>query len=305
MGGHLELWVLLSFAAACFQTMRFMLQKVVSTQALTATGATFARFLYSAPLIVLGVGCYVLATGQAVVVPEPARFWLFAASGGIAQVMATVAVVTIFKTRNFAVGITLKKSEVILSVLVGFVVLGDGLSGTAFVAILIGLAGVLFLSPMPQVSGIGWRDIGNRSAGLGLGAGALFAVSAVCYRGASLEIASADAALRAGLTLGAVTSLQLIGMWVWLAWRDHPQIASVWRARRVAVWIGLLSLAGSFCWFFAFTLQAAALVKAVGQVELVLSVLASVLFFGERISARELIGIVLVSGSILLLVLLG
>ena len=44
--------------------------------------------------------------------------------------------------------------------------------------------------------------MGNRSVGLGLGSGMLFAVSAVCYRGASLEIASDDPVIRAGLTLG-------------------------------------------------------------------------------------------------------
>lgn len=305
MVGQIELWVVLSFVAACFQTLRFMLQKVLSTKTLTATGATFARFVYSAPIIVLGVIGYVVAMGQEIVVPRPVIFWLFAAGGGVAQVLATIAVVTLFKSRNFAVGITLMKSEVILSVILGFVLLGDSLGATAFAAILIGVVGVLLLSPAPQASGGSWRDIWNRSVGLGLGAGALFAVSAVCYRGASLEVASSDAALRAGLTLAAVTSLQMTGMWLWLAWRDRPQIASVWRARRIAVWIGIMSLAGSFCWFFAFTLQAAALVKAVGQIELVLSFLASVLFFGERITARELAGMGLLCGSILLLVLLG
>ena len=42
------------------------------------------------------------------------------------------------------------------------------------------------------------------------------------------------------------------------------------------------------------------MVKAVGQIELVLSFLASVLFFGERITARELAGMGLLCGSILL-----
>lgn len=305
MAAHVELWVILSFAAACFQTLRFMLQKVLSTQILTATGATFARFLYSAPIIVVAVACYLIATGQSVVVPNQGKFWIFAASGAVAQVVATIALVTLFKSRNFAVGVTLMKSEVILSVVLGFVLLGDGLGGIALIAILIGVAGVLLLSPPPNTTGFGWREVFNRSVGMGLGAGALFAVSAVCYRGASLEIASTDAALRAGLTLAAVTSMQMVGMWVWLLWRDRPQIASVWHARRVAVWIGLMSLAGSFCWFFAFTLQAAALVKAVGQIELALSLLASVMFFGEKITPRELVGMALLCGSILLLVLSG
>jgi len=62
-------------------------------------------------------------------------------------------------------------------------------------------------------------------------------------------------------------------------------------------------MGGSFCWFLAFTLQNAAYVKALGQVELILSLLASVLFFREKISAREMLGIGLLGVSILALVL--
>jgi drug/metabolite transporter (DMT)-like permease len=143
----------------------------------------------------------------------------------------------------------------------------------------------------------------NPGVALGLGAGILFAISAVCYRGASLEIASEDPFLRAGVTLSAVTASQMLGMALWLAWRDPPQIGAVWRARRVAAWIGVMSMAGSFCWFLAFTLQTAAYVKAVGQVELVLSLLASLFFFGERSTLRELTGMGVLCVSILLLLL--
>lgn len=197
------------------------------------------------------------------------------------------------------------KTEVILSVLVGMLLLGETVEGWALVAVVFGVAGVILLSRPPDFSGSVVSLIGNRSVVLGLGAGALFAVSGVCYRGASLEISSDDALLRAGVTLAAVTLSQMIGMALWLALRDPAQIPAVWRARRVAIWIGILSLAGSFCWFFAFTLQNAALVKAVGQVELVLSLVASVLFFGERSTLRELCGIAVLSGSIVWLVLVS
>ncbi|MGD9295375.1 MAG: EamA family transporter, partial [Roseobacter sp.] len=133
----------------------------------------------------------------------------------------------------------------------------------------------------------------------------LFAVSGVCYRGASLVIPSDDPVTRAGLTLAVVTTIQMLGMGFWL-WRfDAPQIAAVWQVRRVAVWIGLTSLAGSFCWFLAFTLQVAAFVKAVGQVEMVLGIFASTLFFGERIGKREYAGIAVLCGSIVALVLIS
>jgi drug/metabolite transporter (DMT)-like permease len=77
----------------------------------------------------------------------------------------------------------------------------------------------------------------------------------------------------------------------------------VFRAWRVAGWVGVMSMAGSLCWFTAFTLQNAALVKAVGQVELLLSVIAGAVVFGERLSRREMIGMALVSASVLTLVL--
>ena len=75
-------------------------------------------------------------------------------------------------------------------------------------------------------------------------------------------------------------------------------------ARRTAVWMGITGMAGSLCWFTAFTLQNAAYVFAVGQIEVIFSLMASVLFFREKVAAREVLGIGLLSLSILALVLL-
>ena len=66
--------------------------------------------------------------------------------------------------------------------------------------------------------------------------------------------------------------------------------------------MGLTSIGGSFCWFTAFTLQNAAYVKAVGQIELIFSILASVLFFREKITGREFLGIGLISLSVIAMV---
>lgn len=296
-----EIWIVLSFAAAGFQTLRFMMQKVLSMRELTPIGATFARFVYSAPIAAIAVILYLVSTKQSVVLP-PLAFWVYAATGGLAQIVATVFVVTLFQSRNFAVGVTLMKTEVLLSVLIGLLILGEGVGAFAFAAILLGLVGVLLLSRTPEAVQWQWTVLLNRSVGLGLGSGLLFAVSAVCYRGASLEVLADDAVIRAGLTLATVTSLQMLGMAFWLRWRDMKQLVAVWRVRRVAVWIGLLSLAGSFCWFWAFSLQVAAYVKAVGQVELIFSLIVSVLVFGERSTRRELAGMAILSLSILTLV---
>lgn len=300
----MSLWISISVAAAVFQTLRFMLQKVMAKQTLSAAGATFARFLYSAPIIVVLTTLYLNQTGQAWPDLSP-QFWMYAATGGLAQVLATVCVVLVFKSRNFAVGITFKKTEVILAVLVGIVVLGDQVSWQGLGAIVLGLIGVLLLSSPAQIEAWNWRMMFNRATGLGILSGALFAVSAVTYRGASLQLDMTDHWGRAGVTLTVVTSMQLTGMAIYLFSRERGEISAVWQARRVAGWIGILSMAGSFCWFTAFTLQNAAYVKAVGQIELIFSLLVTVLFFKEKISFREWIGVAVLGMSVLGMVVLA
>jgi drug/metabolite transporter (DMT)-like permease len=298
----MDAWIPVTIAAAAAQTTRFVLQKQLAATRLTATGSTYARFLYSAPLATLLALAYGQASGQAM--PAiPARFWAYALAGGTAQIVATVCVVALFAQRNFAVGLTFKKTEVLMSVLVGLLVLGEGVSGLGFLAILLGLAGVLLLSDPPGATGA-WRSrIFNRAAGLGLLSGLFFAVSGVGYRGASLSLGSGDAFQRAVVTLAIVTAFQVALMTAWLVWRDRAQIAAVVAAWRVAALVGLTSLVGSACWFTAFTLQTVAYVNALGQIELVFALAASVLIFGERIGRREAQGLAVLTASILLLIL--
>ncbi len=300
----MEPWILLSITAAAFQTLRFMLQKSLSMGTLSAGGATFARFFYAAPFAFLLAAGYLAWRGVAV--PDfSGAFWAYALTGGLAQILATLCVVLIFAERNFAVGITFKKTEVIQTALVGFAVLGDRISLPGFVAILIGLVGVLVLSDPPQTHGRGLKRFANRAAGLGLASGAFFAISAVGYRGATLEIAHDDAFLRAAVTVSVVTLSQSLAMIAWLRWREPGEITRVWAARGKAVWMGVTSLGGSISWFTAFTLQNAAYVFAVGQIEVIFSLMASVLFFKEKVTARECLGISLLTASIILLVVLA
>ena len=300
----MDAWIAFSIAAALAQTLRFMVQKQLTLAGLSAGGATFARFLYSAPAVLLAMAVYLPATGQAVPAMGPG-FWTHALVGGLAQVLATMCTVALFSHRNFAVGITFKKTEVILTAVAGLLVLGDRVSAPGWAALVLGLAGVLLLSRTPGGAAPLWRGIANRAAGLGLLSGVFFAISAVSYRGATLALGVEDVVLRAGWTLGMVTATQTAGMALWLAWAEWGQIGRVLAAWRRTVLVGLLSMVGSFFWFAAFSLQSAAYVFAVGQVELIFSLAVSVLVFRERVAARELAGIALLAASILAIALLG
>ena len=298
----MELWIPITLAAALAQTGRFMLQKQLKTTGLSTAGATFARFIYSAPLVAILITAYSRISAQQF--PSmPGHFWAFALSGGLTQILATMCVVALFSHRNFAVGITFKKTEVVLTAIVGFVLLGEGIALAGAVAIGIGLIGVLILSDPPGGTGRYLNRIFNRAAGLGLASGLFFAVSAVGYRGASLSLGSGDVLLRAGTTLAVVTAFQTLAMAVYLAWRERGQIAAVLRNWRIAGLVGITSMIGSFCWFTAFTLQNAAYVNALGQVELIFSLAVSALFFREKITSRELTGMALLITGILVLIL--
>ena len=298
----MEPWVLITLLAAAAQTIRFMLQKHLKSTQLSTAGATFARFIYSAPLVMLIALAYGFFTRQTLPTLET-HFFAYAIVGGISQILATMCVVALFSHRNFAVGITFKKTEVLLSALVGILVLGDFITLPALGAILVGLVGVLLLSDPPQSSGPLLKRVFNRASGLGLLSGLLFGISGVTYRGASLSLQTGDVFFRAIVTLAFVTAFQVIIMAGWLVWRERGEILRVLTAWRVAGLVGLSSMAGSICWFVAFTLQTAALVNAVGQIELIFSLMATTLFFKEKVSLRELQGVGLLSLSIVILIL--
>lgn len=298
----MEPWVWITFGAATAQTLRFMLQKHLAATSLSAAGATFARFVYAAPLAALGLLAYSRGGADLAGPPGP-EFWGYALMGGVSQILATICVVALFKHRNFAVGITFKKTEVLLSVLVGFLILGDRVTLPALAAIILGIVGVLLLSDPPGGTGPWHRRIWNRAAGLGMLSGFFFGFSGNGYRGASLSLGLDDAALSALFTLACVTAMQTILLGAWLAIREQGEITRVLRTWRISGLVGITSVIGSFCWFTAFTLQNVGYVNAVGQVELILSMIASVFFFREEITGREALGVAILTVSIVALIL--
>lgn len=298
----MQLWIIVTVAAAAVQTVRFMLQKQLKAAGLSTGGATFSRFLFAAPLAAL-LASVLIARSGGPVPGMPARFWGFALSGGVMQIIATFATVALFAERNFAVGIAFTKTETVLVALFSLVVLGEAVTGWGMAAILVGVAGVILLS---RPAGATLRQgLFSRASALGLLAGAGFGASAIGYRGAALALEGGDFFLRAALTLAAVTTSQTLAMSLWLMLREPGQMARVLASWRRTGLVGVTGMLGSLGWFTAFTLQNAAYVRALGQVELVFSVLVTWAVFRERSSARELAGMALIAVSILMIVLLA
>ena len=183
--------------------------------------------------------------------------------------------------------------------------LGEHLSFGAFLAILVSLAGVIAISMAQSHLTLGafWRSIGDRPTLMGIGSGACYGIAAVCYRAASLSLNHPEFLVSAGYTLVAVLSIQTAVMTVWLAMRNRSELRAALRTWRVSSLVGLAGALASIGWFTAMTIQNAAHVRALGQIELVFAFISSRLFFKEKTNALELAGIALVTGGIMMLVM--
>jgi len=294
----MPIWMILTLCAAVAQTTRFALQKRLAGGRLSPAGATFARFLFAAPLAV-GAAAAGLAGQGLALPPLPAAFWGFVLLGGVAQIVATELTVALFAMRNFTVGVAFTKTEVVQAALFSLIVLGEKVSAGGVVAIAAGLAGMLVLARPPEPG----APLLNRAAAYGLAAGALFGVAAVGFRGATQALPPLPFVLTALVTLAAATCLQTALMAVWLRLRAPGQVGRTLRAWRATLPVGLTGALGSFFWFAAFALQNAAYVRALGQIEIVFTLAASTLIFGETLRGRELAGVALVVASVLILVL--
>ncbi len=292
----MELWIPIAIGAAFLQNIRSSLQKHLKGQ-LSTGGATFSRFVFGVPLALCLMG--VLISSGATMPSPNLRFTTFAMIGGISQITATFLLVHLFGLRNFAVGTTLSKTETIQAAIFGILLLGDQISGGAAIAIIVSLFGVVLLSTPDGLRG----GILNRSSLIGLASGTAFAVSGVSYRAASLSLESGDFLVRASFTLVVVIIFQTVIMAIWLRLKEAGQIGKVIASWRVSIWVGISGGLASFGWFSAMTLQNAAYVKALGQIEILFTIAVSIIFFREKPTPREWVGILLACAGILILLL--
>jgi drug/metabolite transporter (DMT)-like permease len=298
-----EAWIPITLSAAFFQNLRSALQRHLKGR-LSTTGATFSRFAYAAPLALVYVLALASLTGEDLPAPNP-TFLAYAAIGGLAQITATALLLYSFSFRNFAVGTTYSKTETVQTAMFGILILGDPLGLGAAAAIVISLIGVMAISvARTRMSLLGLlTSLAEKPALIGIASGAFFGLSAISYRGASLSLGDHGYLIRAAFTLACVTAFQTLVMAVYMRVREPGQVTAVFRAWRVAAWAGITGMIASAGWFTAMTIQNAAYVRALGQIELVFTFAASILMFHEWPNRTEVTGILMVIGGILLLLL--
>lgn len=301
---EMEAWIAITLGAAFLQNVRSSLQKHLKGK-MGTTGATFVRFGFGMPLVLTLIAVLEWSGGYAFPALTP-EFATWAVTGALGQIAATFLLVHLFSHRNFAVGTAYSRTEPAQAALFGFILLGESISpGTVF-AIGVCVAGVMLISVArvnPTFRSL-VTSIGQRTALIGLASGTLFGLSAVAYRAASISLGGPNYFVQALVTLACVITLQTILMLGWIILRERHELANIAKAWKLSLLTGIAGSLASLGWFTAMTLQNAAIVKAVAQVEMLLAFATAVFVFKEKITRLETIGCILIAAGVVLVVML-
>jgi drug/metabolite transporter (DMT)-like permease len=288
------LWVAFTLVAAAGQTARNAMQRELIVT-LGTLGATHVRFLFGFPFALLFLIGVVAVNGTAL--PHPGlTFWPWVLAGSVTQILATALMLAAMGHRSFVVAIAYIKTEPVQVAVFGFLFLGDALTAAMIVAIVVATVGVITMS---------WRGGAKPDALptlLGLGSGAMFALSAVTYRGAILSLEGTSFVMAATFTLviGLAMTASLLSLY--LAARDRAVLVAIVKAWRPSLFAGALGALASQFWFLAFAIATAASVRTLGLVEVLFAQAISSFVFKQPPSRREAAGIVLVVLGVALLV---
>ncbi len=297
----MSLWVIITVAAAFLQNIRSTLQKYLKGK-IGTLGATFVRFGYGLPFAYLFLAGLYYGAGYAL--PElNYTFIIWVIVAALAQITAQALLIHLFSYRNFAVGTAYSRTEPVQAALFGLLFLSETISPLTIIAIGITVFGVMIISVARTE--MRWKQLAAsvfaRSTMIGLCSGSFFGLSAVGYRGASTALEGPNFMMQSAVTLCVAISFQTILMLLVIIIRNPGELRDIARAWKPALSVGFVGATASFGWFAAMTLEKAALVKAVAQVEMLFTFASTVFIFRERINVLEITGCVAIVCGILVL----
>ena len=300
----IETWVAATLVAATAQTVRSALQKRMKP-VLGDNGASYIRFSYAVPFAWLMVFAYHFHSG--VDMPSMNRaFWFWVGMASLMQVLFTVLLLRLFSHRSFAAGTAFSKTEVLQAAIYEAVILGVVASVLTGSAIALGAVAVVMLS----LAKADMREKGVRATLFsmqtltGLACGSCLGLATVFFKAAIVELEGSDWVLSALYTGGIAVLVQSLAMGAWMAAATPDELRKSFVHWRQSVGAGLFGALATAGWFTAFALHAVAPVRAVGQIELLITMGVSVFYFRERVTRLEAVSILLLAVSIVM-VLLG
>ena len=299
----MELWIPITLLAAASQTIRTAIQRQMKG-ALGDYGASAIRFIYAVPFAWLWFVVVMVNSGESFLLPG-SSFFLWAAVGGLAQILFTVFLVKLFSYKNFLVGVAFSKTEVLIAALLEAAIFSAAIGLQFGVAILLGICAVVLLSFKGSSISLESLMLSLRSVStfVGLLCGSTLAISVIGFRIAINNLPEADFLVRATTAAAIAVLGQAIGMIIYLFIYRRPELIAVFRLWKVGIAAGFFAAIATAAWFSAFAIHRAAPVRAVGQAELLFTILITIFIFRQKITRIEFAGTLLLVGSIMLVIL--
>jgi len=294
------LWIFTTLIASAAQTARNAMQRKLVTE-IGTLGATQVRFLYGFPFSILFL-LLVLQVGGEILPGISQSFLMYVSAGAVSQIVATALMLLTMKDKSFSVTTAYTKTEPVQVALVGLVLLGDHLSVTMAIAIVIATIGVML---MAIKKGDTLTASGLRPALFGIAAGGFFALSAVAFRGAIIGLGDQSFVLRATTTLVWSLGIQTSILMMYMLGFDHAALIGSLKTWRSSIFAGFMGAFASQLWFIGFSLTSAAHVRTLALVEVLFAQVVTRKVFIETVSGREWLGMSLVVIGVGTLLLIG
>jgi drug/metabolite transporter (DMT)-like permease len=288
------LWAVFTVLAAAGQTARNAMQREL-TATLGTVGATHVRFLFGFPFALIFLLVVFLVTGSL-----PRASWSFVPwllAGALFQIGATATMLAAMGQRSFVVVVAYIKTEPIQVAIFGAIFLAEIVSLPMMAAIVIATAGVIVMSYKP-----GGMEGGIKPTIIGLISGGMFALSAIGYRGAILDLNHPNFVMVATFTLACGLVLQAALLTAYLALRDRAVLTAIAGQWRRSLFAGFMGATASQFWFLAFALASAASVGTPALVEVLFAQAISAFIFKQPTSTREGIGMAMIVVGVILLI---
>lgn len=290
------MWIFITLFAAGCQSVRTAYQNTLARE----TGflhATMSRSLFGLPLVTVYLALCWYLFGWVSVDNNP-RFLVSASVCAIAQIMATYFMLRAFQSGSFALGTLLAKTEAVLAALIGLPLLHYTLTIGSWIGVFLGVLGAVVMS-------VKWKNIKQAhkdiSLLLGLASGFCFAVTSVAASMASHSL-SGSLITSAGITLWYVLAMQSIILCGIQIYRSKDLLAPFKNELALSCKVGVLSSLGSIGWFTGFALVNPALVKTLGQIEIIGTLYYSKVRFSEKMTNQQWIGGAMIVMSVILVV---
>ena len=294
-------WVLITAIASLSQTLRSVFQKNL-IEDVGVLASAYSRFIFALPFVAL-LSVLFLDTRELVILKNfSSTTWFFLIAASICQILFTIVLIKLFTLRSFAIGVAFSKTEVIQTALLEIIIVGFILTSQVLLAIIIGFMGMLFMSKQKLIGNLGYNTLFFKQVTLGVSCGIFLGLSSVLYK-VALDSVTSELIYKKVLILSCLALVfqsAIFGIYILVAEGTQNALKLMLTWKR-GLPVGFFASVATFCWFYAFSLADATLVRAVGQLEIVFSVFLSVIFYKERITGFELIGMSLITISILAL----